>query len=159
MQAQRAEELGAAIERARGEIALAERQNSAQEDLIRSLTAEMEKVTSDFQQAEQACQEAQEQVAVARRKSEEAVAQMKLIRSKRETARREGEGARARANAEELTTRQRSETLEKIRLEISAKDIEEQRERNGLEELFRRLGEAEALFPDARDRLKNAEEE
>ena len=39
MQAQRAEELGAAIERARGEIALAERQNSAQEDLIRSLTA------------------------------------------------------------------------------------------------------------------------
>jgi hypothetical protein len=54
--------------------------------------------------------------------------QMELIRSKRETARREGEGARARANAEELTTRQRSEALEKIRLEISAKDAEEQRE-------------------------------
>ena len=84
---------------------------------------------------------------------------MELIRSKRETARREGEGARARANAEELTTRQRSETLEKIRIEISAKDTEEQRERSGLEELFRRLGEAEALFPEARDRLKNAEEE
>jgi len=159
MQAQRAEELGAAIERARGEIALAERQNSAQEDLIRSLTAEMEKVTSDFQQAEQVCQEAQEQVAVARRKREEAVAQMELIRSKRETARREGEGARARANAEELTTRQRSETLEKIRVEISTKETEEQRERAGLDELFRSLGEAEALFPEARDRLKNAEEE
>ena len=100
----------------------------------------MEKVTSDFQQAEQACQEAQEQVAVARRKREEAVAQMELIRSKRETARREGEGARARANAEELTTRQRSEALEKIRLEISAKDIEEQRDRSGFRGAFPQVG-------------------
>ena len=159
MQAQRAEELGAAIERARGEIALAERQNSAQEDLIRSLTAEMEKVTSDFQQAEQICHEAQERVSVARRQREDAVAEMELIRAKREAAQRGGEGARARAHAEELTTRQRSETLDKIRIEISAKENEGQSERVGLEELFRRLGEAEALFPEARDRLKNAEEE
>ena len=159
MQAQRAEELGAAIERARGEIALAERQNSAQEDLIRSLTAEMEKVRSDFQQAEQVCHEAQGRVSVARRQREDAVAEMELIRAKREAAQRGGEGARARAHAEELTTRQRSETLDKIRIEISAKENEEQSERGGLEELFRRLGEAEALFPEARDRLKNAEEE
>ena len=159
MQAQRAEELGAAIERARGEIALAERQNSAQEDLIRSLTAEMEKVRSDFQQAEQVCHEAQGRVSVARRQREDAVAEMELIRAKREAAQRGGEGARARAHAEELTTRQRSETLDKIRIEISAKENEGQSERVGLEELFRRLGEAEALFPEARDRLKNAEEE
>ena len=159
MQTQRADELGAAIERARGEIALAERQNSAQEDLIRSLTAEMEKVSIDFQQAEQVCREAQEQVTQARRKREEAVARMESIRSRRETARREAEGARARASAEELTTRQRSESLERIQGEVATKEAEEQREKAGLEELFRRLQEAEGLFPGARERLQKAEEE
>ncbi|NDI18010.1 MAG: hypothetical protein EBY83_08645, partial [Verrucomicrobia bacterium] len=56
LQSQRADELGATIERARGEIALAERQSSAQEDLIRSLTADMERISTEFSAAEQVCQ-------------------------------------------------------------------------------------------------------
>ena len=159
MQTQRAEELGATIERARGEIALAERQASAQEDLIRSLTAEMEKVSADFQQAEQICQEAQEQVSVARRNREEAVSRMESIRARRESARREAEGARARAHAEEVTTRQRSEALERVRLELSEKHSEETREKAGLEELVRRLQEAESQVPQARERVQRAEED
>ena len=159
MQSQRAEELGAAIERARGEIALAERQASSQEDLIRSLTAEMEKVSADFQQAEQICLQAQEQVVGARKKREEASARMEFIRSKRETARREGEGARARAHAEDLTTQQRTEALSRIQTETANQEQEEAKEKSVLLELFRRLTEAEALFPEARERLKRAEEE
>jgi chromosome segregation protein len=159
MQSQRAEELGAAIERARGEIALAERQASTQEDLIRSLTAEMEKVSGDFQNAEQVCRDAQEQVAVARRNREEAVSRMESIRARRESARREAEGARARAHAEEVTTRQRSEVLERVRLELSEKEREEALEKSGLEELFSRLREAEGLVPEARDRITRAEED
>ncbi len=158
MQAQRADELAAAMERARGEIALAERQTSAQEDLIRSLTAEMEQVSTAFQQAEQICQEAQEKAALARKKREEAVAIMESIRSRREAARREAEGARARGSAEEMTIRQRSESLERLRQEITGKESEEQREKSVLEELFRRLQEAETLFPEARERLQKAEE-
>ena len=159
MQSQRAEELGAAIERARGEIALAERQASSQEDLIRSLTAEMEKVSADYQQAEQICLQAQEQVVGARKKREEASARMEFIRSKRETARREGEGARARAHAEDLTTQQRTEALSRIQTETANQEQEEAKEKSVLLELFRRLTEAEALFPEARERLKRAEEE
>ena len=159
MQSQRAEELGAAIERARGEIALAERQSSSQEDLIRSLTAEMEKVSADYQQAEQICLQAQEQVVNARKKREEASARMELIRSKRESARREGEGARARAHAEELTTQQRSEALSRIQAAAANQELELTKEKNVLVELLRRLREAEALFPAARERLKLAEEE
>jgi chromosome segregation protein len=158
MQAQRADELAAAMERARGEIALAERQTSAQEDLIRSLTAEMEQVSTTFQQAEQICQEAQEKAALARKKREEAVAVMESIRSRREAARREAEGARARGSAEEMTIRQRSESLERLRQEITGKEAEEHREKSVLEELFRRLQEAETLFPEARERLQKAEE-
>jgi chromosome segregation protein len=158
MQAQRADELAAAMERARGEIALAERQTSAQEDLIRSLTAEMEEVSTAFQQAEQICQEAQEKAALARKKREEAVAVMESIRSRREAARREAEGARARGSAEEMTIRQRSESLERLRQEITGKESEEQTEKSVLEELFRRLQEAETLFPEARERLQKAEE-
>jgi chromosome segregation protein len=158
MQAQRADELAAAMERARGEIALAERQTSAQEDLIRSLTAEMEEVSTAFQLAEQICQEAQEKAALARRKREEAVAVMESIRSRREAARREAEGARARGSAEEMTIRQRSESLERLRQEITGKEAEEHREKSVLEELFRRLQEAETLFPEARERLQKAEE-
>jgi chromosome segregation protein len=158
MQAQRADELAAAMERARGEIALAERQTSAQEDLIRSLTAEMEQVSTAFQQAEQICQEAQEKAALARKKREEAVAVMESIRSRREAARREAEGARARGSAEEMTIRQRSESLERLRQEITGKEAEEHREKSVLEELFRRLQEAETLFPEARERLQKAEE-
>ena len=158
MQAQRADELAAAMERARGEIALAERQTSAQEDLIRSLTAEMEQVSTAFQLAEQICQEAQEKAALARKKREEAVAIMESIRSRREAARREAEGARARGSAEEMTIRQRSESLERLRQEITGKESEEQREKSVLEELFRRLQEAETLFPEARERLQKAEE-
>lgn len=158
LQAQRAEELGATIERARGEIALAERQTSAQDDFIRGLKAEMEKVSTDWEQAEQTCREAQEQVKLARRKREMAVAEMESIRVKRETARREGEGARARAQAEDLTTRQRREARAKIHLEISAQTEFEQNEKAKLEELGRRLSQAEILFPEARDRLKSAED-
>ncbi|NDE84879.1 MAG: hypothetical protein EB056_02420 [Verrucomicrobia bacterium] len=159
MQTQRAEELGATIERARGEIALAERQASTQEDLIRSLTAEMEKVSADFQQAEQICLEAQEQVGVARRAREEAVSRMESIRARRESARREAEGARARAHAEEVTVRQRSEVLERVRQELSEKEAEESREKMGLEELARRHQETEALVPQARERVQRAEED
>ncbi|MCX6934945.1 MAG: chromosome segregation protein SMC, partial [Verrucomicrobia bacterium] len=159
MQTQRADELGGTIERARGEIALAERQTSAQEDLIRSLTAEMEKVTVDFQQAERVCLEAQERVVVARRNREEAVGKMESIRARRESARREAEGARARANAEEVTTRQRSEALDRIREEVREKESEEQREKAGLEELARRLQETESLLPEARQRGQRAEED
>ena len=159
MQAQRAEELGATIERARGEIALAERQSSVQEDLIRSLTAEMEKVSAEFHQAEQVCQEAQEQVSTARRAREEAVSRMESIRAKRESARRDAEGARARAHAEEVTVRQRSEVLERVRQELSEKESEEAREASGLEELARRYRETEDLAPQARERVQRAEEE
>ena len=159
MQTQRAEELGATIERARGEISLAERQASAQEDLIRSLTAEMEKVSADFQQAEKICQDAQEQVSVARRAREEAVSHMESIRARRESARREAEGARARAHAEEVTVRQRSEVLERVCQELSEKEAEESREKTGLEELARRYQETEALVPQARERAQRAEED
>ncbi|NBS14896.1 MAG: hypothetical protein EBT57_08865, partial [Verrucomicrobia bacterium] len=158
MQTQRAEELGATIERARGEIALAERQASAQEDLIRSLTAEMEKVSVDFQRAEQVCQEAQEQVGVARRNREEAVSRMESIRARRESARREAEGARARAHAEEVTVRQRSEVLERVRQELSEKEVEELREKTGLEELARRFQEAESAVSQTREKAQRAED-
>ena len=158
MQAQRADELAAAMERARGEIALAERQTSAQEDLIRSLKAEMEKVSAAFQNAEQVCQEAQENAASARKKREEAVAAMESIRSRRESARREAEGAKARGSAEEMTVRQRSESLERLRQEIPGIESEEQRERSLLEDFIRRVHEAEALVPEARERVQRAEE-
>ena len=158
LQTQRADELGATIERARGEIALAERQSSAQEDLLRSLTAEMEKISGEFVAAEQACQEAVELAAKARQKREEAVGRMESIRTRRETARREAEGARARAHAEEGITQQRGETLQRIRAELEEKSSEEQNEKSGLVDCSRRLEEAERLLPEARQKGDVAEE-
>ena len=157
MQTERAEELGAAIERARGEIALAERQTAAQEELIRSLRAELEAVTVEFQKAEQACAEVQDEANRARGEREQAFAKVESVRGKRETARREADNARARAAAEEVTTRQRAEILERVRQELSEKEAEISKERASLELLLGKLREAEGLLPAARDRVREIE--
>jgi chromosome segregation protein len=157
LQSQRADELGATIERARGEIALAERQTSAQEDLIRSLTADMERISTEFSAAEQVCQEAQELVGKARRQREEAVGRMESIRTRREAARREAEGARARASAEEAITQQRSEALQRICAELEEKSVEEEREKAGLADCARRYQESEHLLKGGRQTAQDCE--
>ena len=157
MQTERADELGATIERARGEIALAERQTAAQEELIRSLRAELEAVTAEFQKAEQACAEVQEEANRARSQREHASAKVESVRGKRETARREADTARARAAAEEVTTRQRAEILERVRQELSEKEAEISRERGALELLLGKLREAEAFLPQTQGGVKGTE--
>ncbi|NBT89958.1 MAG: chromosome segregation protein SMC [Verrucomicrobia bacterium] len=157
MQTERAEELGAAIERARGEIALADRQTAAQEELIRSLRAELESVTAEFQKAEQACAEVQEQANQARSRREAASGKVESVRGRRESARREADTARARAAAEEVTTRQRAEILERVRQELSEKESEISRERASLEALTGRLREAEERLPQAQARTRETE--
>jgi len=157
MQNERADELGAAIERARGEIALAERQTAAQEELIRTLKAELESVTAEFQKADQACSEVQEEANRARARRDQAFAHVESVRGRRESARREADTARARAAAEEVTTRQRAEILERVRQELSEKEAEISRERSSLEVLFGKLREAENLLPQAQGKMREVE--
>lgn len=154
MQTERAEELGATIERARGEIALAERQTAAQEELIRSLRAELEAVSAEFQKAEQACAEVQEEANRARSQREQASGKVESVRGKREAARREADTARARAAAEEVTTRQRAEILERVRQELSEKEEEISKERASLEALVTKLKQAEELLPQAQAKIR-----
>jgi len=157
MQTERAEELGATIERARGEIALAERQTAAQEELIRTLRAELESITAEFQKAEQACAEVQDEANQARARREEASGKVESVRGRRESARREADTARARAAAEEVTTRQRAEILERVRQELSEKESEISKERTSLEALIGKLREAEQFLPQTRTQAEETE--